>query len=136
MMENEHKTYIDNMKLGDIVAFKLYEKDSKMYSGKIKTIGASKVEIQTKNGKKFIIEKKNIFWVNVNNRWPRFVMNAFKGVDTIEETNQKNVDSVTLNEVEEVSQEKKIVIESYDKIVDKVDKVDKVEETEEDDSWE
>lgn len=133
MMENEHKTYIDNMKLGDIVAFKLYEKDSKMYSGKIKTIGASKVEIQTKNGKKFIIEKKNIFWVNVNNRWPRFVMNAFKGVDTIEETNQKNVDSVTLNEVEEVSQEKKIVIESYDKIVDKVDKV---EETEEDDSWE
>lgn len=136
MMENEHKTYIDNMKLGDIVAFKLYEKDSKMYSGKIKTIGASKVEIQTKNGKKFIIEKKNIFWVNVNNRWPRFVMNAFKGVDTIEETNQKNIDSVTLNEVEEVSQEKKIVIESYDKIVDKVDKVDKVEETEEDDSWE
>lgn len=136
MMENEHKTYIDNMKLGDIVAFKLYEKDSKMYSGKIKTIGASKVEIQTKNGKKFIIEKKNIFWVNVNNRWPRFVMNAFKGVDTIEETNQKNVDSVTLNEVEEVSQEKKIVIESYDKIVDKVDKIDKVEETEEDDSWE
>ena len=133
MMENEHKTYIDNMKLGDIVAFKLYEKDSKMYSGKIKTLGASKVEIQTKNGKKFIIEKKNIFWVNVNNRWPRFVMNAFKGVDTIEETNQKNVDSVTLNEVEEVSQEKKIVIESYDKIVDKVDKV---EETEEDDSWE
>ena len=92
MMENEHKTYIDNMKLGDIVAFKLYEKDSKMYSGKIKTLGASKVEIQTKNGKKFIIEKKNIFWVNVNNRWPRFVMNAFKGVD-IDTTDTKNIES-------------------------------------------
>ena len=91
-MENEHKTYIDNMKLGDIVAFKLYEKDSKMYSGKIKTLGASKVEIQTKNGKKFIIEKKNIFWVNVNNRWPRFVMNAFKGVD-IDTTDTKNIES-------------------------------------------
>ena len=92
MMENEHKTYINNMKLGDIVAFKLYEKDSKMYSGKIKTLGASKVEIQTKNGKKFIIEKKNIFWVNVNNRWPRFVMNAFKGVD-IDTTDAKNIES-------------------------------------------
>ena len=92
MMENEHKTYIDNMKLGDIVAFKLYEKDSKMYSGKIKTLGASKVEIQTKNGKKFIIEKKNIFWVNVNNRWQRFFMNAFKGVD-IDTTDTKNIES-------------------------------------------
>lgn len=123
MMENEHKTYIDNMKLGDIVAFKLYEKDSKMYSGKIKTIGASKVEIQTKNGKKFIIEKKNIFWVNVNNRWPRFVMNAFKGVDTIEETNQKNVDSVTLNEVEEN-------LEKESKIENKVEEIKA-----EDDIW-
>uniref|UniRef100_UPI0037DCBA40 hypothetical protein n=1 Tax=Methanobrevibacter smithii TaxID=2173 RepID=UPI0037DCBA40 len=114
MMENEHKTYIDNMKLGDIVAFKLYEKDSKMYSGKIKTLGASKVEIQTKNGKKFIIEKKNIFWVNVNNRWPRFVMNAFKGVDidTADKTNENNKTNENLeeeskieNKVEEIKAE-------------------------------
>lgn len=111
MMENEHKTYIDNMKLGDIVAFKLYEKDSKMYSGKIKTLGASKVEIQTKNGKKFIIEKKNIFWVNVNNRWPRFVMNAFKGVDIdiTDKTNENDkIDKVKENLEEESKIENKV----------------------------
>lgn len=111
MMENEHKTYIDNMKLGDIVAFKLYEKDSKMYSGKIKTLGASKVEIQTKNGKKFIIEKKNIFWVNVNNRWPRFVMNAFKGVDidTTDKINENDkIDKVKENLEEENKIENKV----------------------------
>ncbi len=103
MIENEHKIYIDNMKVDDIVAFKLYEKDSKMYSGKIKTIGATKVEIQTKNGKKFIIEKKNIYWVNVNNRWPKFVMNAFKGVD-VPNTSEIEVKEAEVNdEIEEVN---------------------------------
>ena len=121
MMENEHKTYIDNMKLGDIVAFKLYEKDSKMYSGKIKTLGASKVEIQTKNGKKFIIEKKNIFWVNVNNRWPRFVMNAFKGVDidTTDKTNENDkIDKVKENLEEENKIENKVEEENEIKAED------------------
>lgn len=123
MMENEHKTYIDNMKLGDIVAFKLYEKDSKMYSGKIKTLGASKVEIQTKNGKKFIIEKKNIFWVNVNNRWPRFVMNAFKGVDidTTDKTNENDKADDKTNEK----------LEKENKIEEKVEDEIKAE----DDIW-
>ena len=115
MMENEHKTYIDNMKLGDIVAFKLYEKDSKMYSGKIKTLGASKVEIQTKNGKKFIIEKKNIFWVNVNNRWPRFVMNAFKGVD-IDTTDIKNIESSENDKTNENLEEEKKVENKVEEI--------------------
>ena len=115
MMENEHKTYIDNMKLGDIVAFKLYEKDSKMYSGKIKTLGASKVEIQTKNGKKFIIEKKNIFWVNVNNRWPRFVMNAFKGVD-IDTTDAKNIESSENDKTNENLEEEKKVENKVEEI--------------------
>ena len=115
MMENEHKTYIDNMKLGDIVAFKLYEKDSKMYSGKIKTLGASKVEIQTKNGKKFIIEKKNIFWVNVNNRWPRFVMNAFKGVD-IDTTDTKNIESSENDKTNENLEEEKKVENKVEEI--------------------
>lgn len=122
MMENEHKTYIDNMKLGDIVAFKLYEKDSKMYSGKIKTLGASKVEIQTKNGKKFIIEKKNIFWVNVNNRWPRFVMNAFKGVD-IDTTDTKNIESSENDKINEN-------LEEESKIENKVEEIKA-----EDDIW-
>lgn len=125
MMENEHKTYIDNMKLGDIVAFKLYEKDSKMYSGKIKTIGASKVEIQTKNGKKFIIEKKNIFWVNVNNRWPRFVMNAFKGVDAIDVTDTKN--NLESNENDKTNEN----LIKENKIEEKVENEIKVE----DDLW-
>ena len=121
MMENEHKTYIDNMKLGDIVAFKLYEKDSKMYSGKTKTLGASKVEIQTKNGKKFIIEKKNILWVNVNNRWPRFVMNAFKGVDidTTDKINENDkIDKVKENLEEENKIENKVVEENEIKAED------------------
>lgn len=131
MMENEHKTYIDNMKLGDIVAFKLYEKDSKMYSGKIKTLGASKVEIQTKNGKKFIIEKKNIFWVNVNNRWPRFVMNAFKGVD-IDTTDIKSTDSYN-NENDKVDDKTNEKLEEENKIENKVEEKNEIKV--EDDLW-
>lgn len=80
-MGNNHKEYIDNLKLGDLVAFKLYNLDAKMYSGKISKLGETRVEIQTKNGKKYIIEKTNIYWLNTNGRWPKFIMNAFKGVD-------------------------------------------------------
>ena len=101
----KHNSYLDSLKLGDLVAFKLYYKNAKMYSGKIVAMGNTRVEVQTKNGKRFFIEKNDIQWVNTNGKWPRFVMNAFKGIDVesdvLEENDEKDI-SEGVEEVQEI----------------------------------
>lgn len=105
---NCREDYIDNLHLGDLVAFKLYEKEAKMYSGKISKLGKTKAEIETKNGKKYFVEKKNIRWVNITGKWPAHVMQALKGIDVEEEEVEiveiidECLDDVVEEEVEEV----------------------------------
>lgn len=73
--------FINDLKIDDLVAFRLYENDAKNFSGKIIKMGTEHVEIQTKNGKKFYIDKTNITWVNTNGRWPRHIIIALRGID-------------------------------------------------------
>ena len=80
--------YINNVKEGDLIAFKFDMLEAKMYSGKITKIGESKVEVQTKNGKKFFVEKDNIQWINTTGRWPAHIMQALKGIDVVD----RNID--------------------------------------------
>ena len=90
--------YINNVKEGDLIAFKFNSLEAKMYSGKITKLGESKVEVQTKNGKKFFVEKENIQWINTTGRWPAHIMQALKGIDM-------NSDNRNINQEEEVHQE-------------------------------
>lgn len=110
-----HSNYINTLKLGDLVAFRLYYKSAKMYSGKIVAIGATRVEVQTKNGKRFFIDKSDITWVNTTGKWPRFVMNAFKGIDSTENTT-------------EITKEE---IDHYNEAIEEETEIEKEEVTEE-----
>lgn len=84
--------YLENIEKGSLVAFRLYEKDAKNFSGKIIKVGQTHVEIETKNGKKFYIEKKNITWVNTNGRWPRHIIVALRGIEDESVEVEENVE--------------------------------------------
>lgn len=75
--------YVNNVKEGDLIAFKFDALEAKMYSGKITKLGESKVEVQTKNGKKFFVERTNIQWINNTGRWPNHIIQALKGIDNV-----------------------------------------------------
>lgn len=95
-MGTGRQSYIDKLEIGSLVAFKLYANDAKMYSGKITKLGNTKAEVCTKNGKRYFIEKKNIYWVNTNGRWPAFVMSAFRGVDIAPEQTKEESEPIPL----------------------------------------
>ena len=80
-MSEGRQKYIDDLKINDLVAFRLYENDAKNFSGKIIKMGVENVEIQTKNGRKFFVNKKNITWINTNGRWPKHIILALRGID-------------------------------------------------------
>lgn len=73
--------YVNNIKEGDLIAFKFNALEAKLYSGKITKIGNSRIEVETKNGKKFFVDKENIQWVNTTGRWPNHIIQGLKGVD-------------------------------------------------------
>lgn len=70
-------SYIDNAKIGFIVAFKV---GNRTFSGKIIEINATGFVLETKNGVKFNVKRENIVWVKTGKRWPKGVFLALKGV--------------------------------------------------------
>jgi hypothetical protein len=103
-IKKTHQDYIDSIEVGTLIAFKMFKNEAKMYSAKVTKIGDTKLEVQTKNGKSYFILKSNVIWVNNNGRWPRFVMNAFRGLDEPKA-------EVESEQVEEKVEEEKGVIE-------------------------
>lgn len=71
--------YIDNMTTGAIVAFKVNE--AKVISGKVLKHDDDKLEftIETKNGIRFMVKRKNIIWVKVGDKWPKGVYDLLVG---------------------------------------------------------
>lgn len=71
--------YIDNMQLGNVVAFTV-TKDGRqtMLSGRVRDIAAEAVTVQTKNGSIFYPRKDQIVWVRTGTRWPLGIYNALK----------------------------------------------------------
>ena len=69
------KQFIDNIAVGNIVAFKNTEN---MYSGKVISVNEEKLTIQTPNGSIFYIEKSSVAWVKNGSHWPEGVYNALK----------------------------------------------------------
>lgn len=85
-----HKdSYIENVKVDTIVAFKINE--NKAISGKIYEIDKTKkmFTIVTKNGIKFVVKQENIIWVKTGQRWPRGVFNMLKGESTENDSKQE-----------------------------------------------
>lgn len=77
--------YINALEVNSLIAFKLDKLEAKMYSGKVTKIGKTKVEVETKNGRKFFVNKDDIHWVNTTGKWPAHIMQALKGIDMEEE---------------------------------------------------
>lgn len=70
--------YIDNAKVGTIIAFKVNE-SGKAFSGKIEEIHKNGFLVVTKNGVRFKVFKHNVIWVKTSQTWPRGVFMALKG---------------------------------------------------------
>mgnify|MGYP004649131643 FL=1 len=73
-LEKKKNEYIENMCIGNIVAFK---REDLMFSGKVVDI-ADNVTIQTPNNSIFYVEKTDIVWVKVGTKWPLGIYNALK----------------------------------------------------------
>jgi hypothetical protein len=68
--------YIDNATEGTLVAFRVSDK---MISGKIVKIVNNFFEVETRNGKSFMVYKSNVAWVKTGPRWPKGIYEALKG---------------------------------------------------------
>jgi hypothetical protein len=79
---SRREEFIDNIKVGDLIAFKLLTDTEKLISGKVKIVnhrkGTQDYDVETKNGKTYNIPKQNVAWVNKDNRWPKGVLEAFR----------------------------------------------------------
>lgn len=79
------KDYVDDVKIGQIVAFKiiipvgLNGPEEKALSGMIKEIRKNTFIIETKNGTIFNVKKDDVIWVKTGKRFPKGVYLALKG---------------------------------------------------------
>ncbi len=86
--KDEKKKYVENAKIGTIIAFKV--NDTKVISGKIEEITKTGFVVKTKNGVRFMVRKKNVIWVKTGQRWPKGVYLALKGVVDSNEYRRNN----------------------------------------------
>nr|DAZ12657.1 MAG TPA: hypothetical protein [Caudoviricetes sp.] len=71
--------YIDNMQLGNVVAFTISKDGHQtMLSGRVRSITPEAVTVQTKNGSIFYPKKDQVVWVRTGTRWPLGIYNALK----------------------------------------------------------
>lgn len=78
------KTYINNMSVGTLVAFKT---NGKVKSAKIikKSTKNELALVETKVGKQYRINYDEIVWVKTGKRWPRGVYNLLKGIEVLKD---------------------------------------------------
>lgn len=80
------KSYIENVKIGTLVAFNSYT--GKVKSAKVvkRSTKNRKLKVETKYGAEFIISYDDVIWVRTNKRWPKGVYQLLKGVVDNEES--------------------------------------------------
>lgn len=74
-MEKTKQDYINNLCVGNIVAFK---REDLMFSGKVIAKDSGQVVIQTPNNSIFYVERENVVWVKIGTKWPVGIYNALK----------------------------------------------------------
>ena len=74
-------SYVENIKIGVLVAFKL--SNGKVKSAKVakKSSSKRKLLLETEYGKTYIVPYEDIIWVRTGNRWPKGVYKLLKGLD-------------------------------------------------------
>lgn len=74
-------SYVENIKVGVLVAFKL--SNGKVKSAKVakKSSSKRKLLLETEYGKTYIVPYEDIIWVRTGNRWPKGVYKLLKGLD-------------------------------------------------------
>lgn len=72
--------YIENVKIGTLVAFRL--PNGKVKSAKVirKSTKNRKLKLETNYGAKYIVSYDDIIWVRTGKRWPRGVYRLLKGL--------------------------------------------------------
>ena len=83
--EIKKKAYIENVKIGTLVAFKSIT--GKVKSAKVvkRSTKNRKLKVETKYGAEFVIPYDDVIWVRTNKRWPKGVYQLLKGVTENEE---------------------------------------------------
>lgn len=83
--EKKKKAYIENVKIGTLVAFN--SSTGKVKSAKVtkRSTKNRKLKVETKYGAEFIISYDDVIWVRTNKRWPKGVYQLLKGVISNEE---------------------------------------------------
>lgn len=83
--EEKKKAYIENVKIGTLVAFKSIT--GKVKSAKVvkRSTKNRKLKVETKYGAEFVIPYDDVIWVRTNKRWPKGVYQLLKGVTENEE---------------------------------------------------
>ena len=78
--ENSNDEYVANSEVGMLVAFR--SQLSKVKSAKIikKSTKDRKMLLETRYGARYVVDFKDIVWVNTTGRWPRWVFDLMKGV--------------------------------------------------------
>lgn len=76
--------YVDNINIGDIVAFRTEEFNVKSAKVVRKSTRGRKLLLETKYGKQFFISFADVIWVNTNGYWPKWIYNLMKGQENAE----------------------------------------------------
>ena len=64
-----NKTYLEKLQTGMVISFNV--SPNKMLSGKVIQINDNYIEVETRKGTKFKVEKQDITWVKTGQRWPK-----------------------------------------------------------------
>lgn len=83
--ENDSNScYVDNIEIGDIVAFRTESFNVKSAKVVRKSTRGRKLLLETKYGKQFFISFDDVIWVNTNGYWPKWIYNLMKGHENAE----------------------------------------------------
>lgn len=79
-IDNQKASYIENVEIGTIVAFRL--SNGKVKSAKVtkKSTKNRKLKLETDYGAEYIVSYDDIIWVRTGKRWPKGVYNLLKGL--------------------------------------------------------
>lgn len=75
---SSNKKYIDEVSVGDIVAFRTSNFSVKSAKVVRKSSADKKLLLETKYGKQFFIDFNDVLWVNTNGYWPKWVYSLMK----------------------------------------------------------
>lgn len=76
MDRKTRREYLDNLQIGNIVAFKVGER---MFSGKVVSfVDMCRITVKTKNGSVYYPDIEDIVWIKNGTHWPQGIFNALK----------------------------------------------------------